>query len=178
MAGDGRAAHLPNSFGELCPSRQRLPEPCKRHSPRTILAFLLLSSPLGQEHVGFSSLMQIPPLEKLHSCRITFVALVVVATERLPRARVELSFAQTRDISEVFRRKKSRGFHALPRLPSWETVRLLTPYQQTPPWSFLGQHCLEVSTAFVLNMPIWGWQVVLMATQVSAIPSFTYAVIW
>lgn len=94
----------------LCPSRQRLPGSCKRHSARAILAFLLPSSPLGQERVGFSSLMQIQPLEKLHSCLITFVALVVVATERLPRARVELSFAQTRGIFEVFRRKKQSFF--------------------------------------------------------------------
>lgn len=120
------------SFGMLCPSRQRLPEPCKRHSARTILAFLLPSSPLGQECVGFSSLMQIQPLEKLHSCLITSVALVVVATERLPRARVELSFAQTRGGLEVFRRKKAEFFMLCQSCPSWEAVRLLTPYQQPP----------------------------------------------
>jgi len=50
--------------------------------------------------------MQIQPLEKLHSCLITFVVLVVVATEGLPRARVELSFGQTRGVFEVFRSKK------------------------------------------------------------------------
>lgn len=95
------------------------------------MAFLLPSS--GQERADFSSLMQIHPLEKLHSRLITFVALVVVATERLPRVRVELSFAQTKGILEVFRRNKQSCFHALPRLPSWEAVRLLTLHRQAPP---------------------------------------------
>lgn len=134
----------------LCPVRQRLPKPSKRHSAETVLV-LISSSPLGQEDVGFSRLMQIQPLEKLRSCHITFAALVVVATEQLPRARVESSFAQTRGILEVFGRKIKLFFHALPRLPSWEAVGFLTLYQQTAPQPFLGWHCLEVSTTFVRN---------------------------
>jgi len=63
-------------------------------------------------------------------------------------------------------------------LPSREAERLLTLYQQTPTWPFLGQLCLEVSTALGPNVPIQGWQVVLMATQVSENTSLTYAVIW
>lgn len=56
-----------HSFRELCPRRQTCPEPCRKHRARAVLAFFLPSPLLGQECVGFSSLMQIQPLEKLHS---------------------------------------------------------------------------------------------------------------
>lgn len=109
------------------------------------MAFLLLNS--GQERAGFSSLMQIHPLEKLHSRLITFAALVVVATERLPRVRVGLSFAQTRGIFEVFRRNKQSFSDALPRQPSWEALRLLTLHQ-APPLALFGTALPGVQHSF------------------------------
>lgn len=98
------------SFGMLVLHRKRLTKPCKRHRTRKILAFLLPRSPLGQECIEFTSLMQIQPLEKFHSCLITSIALVVVATEGFPGARVELSFALTRGLFEVFSGKKQSSF--------------------------------------------------------------------
>lgn len=95
--------------------------------------------------------MQIQPLEKLHSCLITSVAFVVVATERLPRARVELSFAQTRGIFEVFRRKKADFFSCFAKVAFLGSSEVADPVSANCPSALFRAALPRVQHSFCVE---------------------------